>query len=131
MRRAILVWRFQLLAHVAAFGQRQAWLCDCWPRNVAADAFQFFAFVDSGGNSGVQAETVYFAHLAEATIIRFLSRNRLQRKHLIALLRANCHAICHAMALQVMQRVVVESVEREVATFLILGEHPLASEQLG
>ena len=55
MRGAIPVRRLQLVAHVAAFGQRQSWLGDCWAGYVAADAIQLFALVRLSRYGGVQA----------------------------------------------------------------------------
>jgi hypothetical protein len=51
MRGAIPVRRLQLVAHVAAFGQRKSWLGDCWAGYVAVDAIQLFALVRLSPNS--------------------------------------------------------------------------------
>ena len=52
----------------------------------------------------------------------------MQRKHFLALLRANRHAIRHAVALQVMQGIVVEGVEREVGAVIVLRQQAVAEQ---
>jgi hypothetical protein len=60
--------------------------------------------------------------LAKAVVFWLLGRNGLQGEYLLALLRANGHAVSHAVALQVVQGVVVEGVEREGAAVIVLRE---------
>ena len=68
MRGAIPVRRLQFVAHVAAFGQRQSWLGDCWAGYVAADAIQLFALVRLSRYGGVQAKAIDFADLPETVV---------------------------------------------------------------